>query len=89
MLLLVLEIENKNTIHWIHQFVVRLTHETQENWFSTNKTCYTEYDANGKLLQILYPSEQRKVVYKYSMYSQLEKIYFDETKFSWLANPIK
>jgi hypothetical protein len=41
MLLLVLEIENKNTIHWIHQFVVRLTHKTQENWFSTNKTCYT------------------------------------------------
>ena len=41
MLLLVLEIENKNTIHWIHQFVVRLTHETQENWFSTNKACYT------------------------------------------------
>jgi YD repeat-containing protein len=38
-----------------------------------------EYDANGKLLQILYPSEQRKVVYKYSMYSQLEKVYFDET----------
>jgi hypothetical protein len=41
MLLLVLEIENKNTIHWIHQFVVRLTHETQENWFSTKKACYT------------------------------------------------
>jgi hypothetical protein len=43
-----------------------------------------EYDANGKLLQILYPSEQRKVVYKYSMYSQLEKVYFDETNIHYL-----
>ena len=29
MLLLVLEIENKNTIHWIHQFVVRLNNIQQ------------------------------------------------------------
>ncbi|XP_063415376.1 teneurin-m-like isoform X2 [Mytilus trossulus] len=38
-----------------------------------------EYDANGKLLQVLFPSEQRKVVYKYNMYAQPEHVYFDGT----------
>lgn len=38
-----------------------------------------EYDGNGKLLQVLYPSEQRKVVYKYNMYAQPKEIFFDET----------
>ncbi|XP_056012586.1 teneurin-m-like isoform X7 [Ostrea edulis] len=39
-----------------------------------------EYDGNGKLLLVVYPSEQRRVAYRYNSYSQPTMVLFDETQ---------
>lgn len=39
-----------------------------------------EFDGNGKLLMVVYPSETRRVVYRYNSYSQPISILFDETQ---------
>ncbi|XP_062616760.1 teneurin-2-like [Saccostrea cucullata] len=39
-----------------------------------------EYDGNGKLLMVVYPSEQRRVAYRYNSYSQPTTVLFDETQ---------
>lgn len=39
-----------------------------------------EYDGNGKLLMVVYPSEQRRMIYRYNSYSQPITILFDETQ---------
>ncbi|XP_060065187.1 teneurin-m-like [Ylistrum balloti] len=49
---------------------------------------YTEeYDGNGKLLQIIYPSERRRIIYRYNKFAQLNKIMFDETEINMEYDP--
>ncbi|KAK3100250.1 hypothetical protein FSP39_016934 [Pinctada imbricata] len=46
-----------------------------------------EYDGNGKLLHIIYPSEQKRVMHRYNSYSQLSNVLFDETEVTYKYNP--
>ncbi|XP_070197746.1 teneurin-m-like isoform X2 [Littorina saxatilis] len=40
----------------------------------------TDYDTNGKLLQVLHPSQQRRVVFRYNHHFQVSLILFDQTQ---------
>jgi len=47
---------NKTIFHWIHKFVVWLTYDIHENWFTVNKTCYTvevKWELNYNVMSLL------------------------------------
>ena len=46
-----------------------------------------EYDGNGKLLHVIYPSEQRRLMHRYNSYAQLSHTLFDEAEIMYEYNP--
>nr|KAG5705432.1 hypothetical protein BaRGS_004559 [Batillaria attramentaria] len=40
----------------------------------------SDYDTNGKLLQVMFPSQQRRVVFRYNHHFQVSLVLFDKTQ---------